>query len=276
MIDGALVAPVGRVIKRLRLGRPVVSGEVRRVHAEIEGQPVIFCTDMQNDPIQKSHRKGRFYEAVELDWLKRVLPEGGVFVDIGANVGNHTLYAALLLKAARVIPFEPNPLAYDLLVQNVLVNRLGDVVDIAKLGVGVSDGHADGYAMEARRKNLGGARMLPGEGEIEVFPAHALLDNVVPDVIKIDVEGMEMKVLSGLEPLLARCRPVLMVEVSNEREAAFFAWASAQGYGHVVSHQRYRTNKNHLIADLAEVDRLKALVAPEAEPDTAAELEPTT
>ena len=276
MIDGALVPPVRRVMKRLRLGRPVVSGELRLVHAQIERQAVVFCTDMQNDPIQKSHRKGRFYEAVELDWMKRVFPKGGVFVDIGANVGNHTLYAALILKAGRVIPFEPNPLAYNLLLQNVLVNRLNDVVDLSKLGVGVSDHHAGGFAMEARRKNLGGAKMLAGEGDLEVYPAHELLNGIVPDVVKIDVEGMEMEVLSGLEPLLERCRPMLMVEVDNDREATFFAWAEAQGYGRVATHARYRTNKNHLMADRAQVDRLIEALPPATEPEPAPKLEPTT
>ena len=255
------VPPVRRLLKRLAARQPVVSGPLRLTHGEVEGQRVIFCTDKKDDPIQKAHRKGRFYEAPELGWLKAVFPAGGTFVDIGANVGNHTLYAALMLKAGRVIPFEPNPLAYGLLVQNVLVNGLADVVELSMLGVGVSDRHEGGFAMETREKNLGGAKMLAGAGEIEVFPGHDLLAGSVPDLIKIDVEGMEISVLSGLEPLLERCRPAMLVEVDNENDAAFRAWVSARGYTTVATHQRYRTNKNHLIADTARGEALRALRA---------------
>lgn len=258
----ALVPAISRLMKRMRLNRPIVSGKIRLVHAVVQGMPVTFCVDMKNDPIQRNHRRGTFYELPELTGLKRVFPEGGVFVDIGANVGNHTLYAALFLKAGRVIPVEPNPLAYGLLVQNVLVNRLSDIVDVSKLGVGVSDTRAGGFAMEPRKRNLGGAKMLAGEGEIEVYPAADLLEGVTPDLIKVDVEGMEMEVLSGLDPVLERSRPTILIEVHNDNEAAFFDWAAAQGYGLVATHQRYRKNKNHLIADARQLDAVRAAYAP--------------
>ena len=58
--------------------------------------------------------------------------------------------------------------------------------------------------MEKRERNLGGAKMLEGEGELEVFSADELLDGETPDMIKIDVEGMEMKVLKGLTKTLKR------------------------------------------------------------------------
>ena len=262
----ALVPEIARVMKRARLGRPVVSEKLSLVHTVVDGVPVTFCTDRTRDPIQRHHRKGGFYEAQELAGLGRIFPEGGVFVDIGANVGNHTLYAALFLKAAQVIPIEPNPVAYRLLVQNVLVNRLSDVVDLSRLGVGVSDKRAGGYAMEPRRTNLGAAKMLDGAGEIEVWPAAELLDGVAPDLVKIDVEGMEMLVLSGLEPVLAAHRPVVLVEVQLENEAAFLDWVAAQGYGVVATHQRYKENRNQLIAEAGRVEALKAAWGPGEDP----------
>lgn len=226
------------------------------VHTQVAGKRVTFCVNMERDPVQRNHRKGTFYELKALAALRNVFPDNGVFVDIGANVGNHSLYAALFLNARRVIPFEPNPRAYDLLIQNVLVNRLETVFDLSNLGVGVSDEPMSGFAMEERDRNLGAARMLPGEGSLSVVKGDEVLSGESPDFIKIDVEGMEMRVLSGLEQTLQRCSPVLLIEVDNTVEDAFFDWADAQGYGLVFTHQRYKTNKNHVIAPK---DRLPAL-----------------
>jgi FkbM family methyltransferase len=231
------------------------------VHAQVLGRGVVFCVNMENDPIQRNHRKGTFYELKELMDLQPIFPAGGVFVDIGANVGNHTLFAALHLAAGRVIPFEPNRQAYDLLIQNVLVNGLRDVVDLGFLGVGLSDRHDGGFQMEERKRNLGGARMLAGQGELEVYRADDILADVTPDMIKIDVEAMEMQVLNGLSGVLDRCRPILLVEVDNENEAAFGDWMNDNGYDLVSTHQRYRTNKNHIIADRAQSGALKQKLA---------------
>lgn len=253
-----MIPRIKRIHKRLRLGRPVESVKLQLIHTRVLGAPVTFCVNMKNDPIQRNHRRGQFYEMSELSRLRRIFPEGRVFADIGANVGNHTLFAAKFLKASKVIPFEPNPRAFELLVQNVLVNGMGDVVDLSKLGVGVSDANSGGFAMQDRERNLGGAKMLEGEGDLEVFPGHELLADVTPDFIKIDVEGMEMQVLSGLEPVLKRCRPILMVEVDNTAEEAFMGWVAAQGYAVLSTHQRYRLNKNHLICDAGQLEALKA------------------
>ena len=243
---------VERINKRLRLGRPVTSRPVQLTTARIRDRRVIFCTDMENDPIQRNHRRGQFYEAKELAGLAELFPAGGTFVDIGANVGNHSLYAALFLGAARVIAFEPNPLAYRLLVQNVLVNGLEQVIDLSRLGVGVGAREEGGYSMERRRRNLGGAKMLPGEsGKLRVLPGDTLLEGEAPALIKIDVEGMEMAVLEGLKATLRQHRPVLLVEVDNENEAAFMEWAEAAGYDVARTVQRYRLNKNHLLTPRA-------------------------
>lgn len=258
-----MIPRIKRIQKRLRLGRPVESVRLQLVHARVLDEPVIFCVNMKNDPVQRNHRRGQFYEMSELQRLRTIFPEGGVFADIGANAGNHTLFAAKYLRASKVIPFEPNPRAFELLVQNVLVNGLADVVDLSRLGIGVSDQQAGGFAMQDRERNLGGAKMLEGKGDLEVHRGDALLADVTPDFIKVDVEGMEMKVLSGLSGVLERCRPVMMVEVDNEIEAQFTDWVTAQGYAVLSTHQRYRLNKNHLICDASDLERLKHAYEPE-------------
>jgi len=247
---------VGRILRKLAGGKPVSAKNLVITHTRVAGQPVSFCTNMENDPIQRNHRRGRFYEQRELGQLKALFPEGGSFIDIGANVGNHTLYAGLILKAGRVVPVEPNPRAWRLLVHNVLVNRLEGVVELGKLGVGLSDQRAEGYAMENRARNLGGAKMLPGAGDLVVLPGDELLAGETPDLIKIDVEGMEMQALAGLEATISQHRPVLLVEVDNQNEAAFADWVAGHDYDVAETVQRYRLNKNHLLVPKA-VDKVK-------------------
>lgn len=265
-----MIPRIKRLNKRLRLGRPVESVSLQLVHTRVLDEAVTFCVNMKNDPVQRNHRRGQFYEMSELTRLRTIFPEGGVFADIGANVGNHTLFAAKYLKASKVIPFEPNPKAFELLIQNVLVNGLADVVDLSMIGVGVSDEQSGGFAMQDRDRNLGGAKMLEGEGDLEVHRGDALLAEVTPDFIKIDVEGMEMKVLSGLSGVLERCRPVMMVEVDNDVEETFLSWVAEQGYAVLSTHQRYRLNKNHLICDAGRLADLQAAYGAE---ETAPELE---
>jgi len=219
---------------------------VEITRAEINGQAVVFATDMVRDPIQRSHRGGVFFEPEELALIQSHLPKGGTFVDIGANVGNHSLFAGLFTDAARIIPFEPNPLAYRLLVLNVVLNRLEDRVVFDHLGCGASDLDRDGFAMTEQIKNLGAARMVAGAGEISTVRPDDVLRDEVPDVIKIDVEGMEIQVLRGLQKTIARTRPVLLLEVNRENIHDFADWRLAHGFVIPVSIKHYPENRNFL------------------------------
>ena len=212
------------------------------------GRRVLFATDKEADPIQRAHRNASFYEAEELALLQAHVKPGACFVDIGANVGNHTLYAAMFLDAARVIPVEPNPLALRLLLLNVMLNGVDDRVVKTGLGFGLSDHEAEGFGMEARTKNLGAARMQAGKGDLRVLTGDALLDGESPDFIKIDVEGMEMLALGGLAKTIARSRPKMLIEVDQENYDAFDDWRVTAGYEVIETIQRYTTNKNFLLA----------------------------
>lgn len=230
-----------------RRGAPFSVRGIDVVFARILGKNMRFAVDMENDPIQRRHRKGIFYEMKELNALLGVFPLGGVFVDIGANVGNHSLFAARYLGASRVIPFEPNPRAYKLLMTNVLLNDLGGIIDTSHLGFGLADKEEGGYGMRNVERNLGGADMVAGEGDLVVKTGDEVLARVTPSFIKIDVEGMEMRVLAGLEKTIARAKPVLLVEVDVVNDAAFAAWTEAAGYDVARVFQRYATNKNYMI-----------------------------
>ncbi|ABF63977.1 Methyltransferase FkbM [Ruegeria sp. TM1040] len=238
------------IVARISSGQSVGFADVSLYTSEIHGRRMVFSVDMQRDPIQRSHREGHFYEEEELSVIKSLFPLGGTFVDIGANVGNHGLYAAAFLSAARVIPFEPNPKALKLLLANISANGLAPKYDLSHLGKGLGDAPRAGFGMEARDRNLGAAKMLAGEGDIEITTGDLALQDEQVDFIKIDVEGMEILVLSGLQDTIKRCRPALLVEVDRENDAAFHALIEQMGYGVFDTLQRYNRNKNYVIKPL--------------------------
>ena len=174
----------------LNAGAPVQFDGIDVIACRIFGRDVRFAVDMERDPIQRSHRQGFFYESTELEAIRAALPLGATFVDIGANVGNHGLFAALFLNPQRVIPIEPNPLAYRLLLANVALNGLIGVFDLSHIGIGLSDVETGGFGMEDRTRNLGAAKMQAGSGDIRVTTGDRILADEAPDMIKIDVEGM--------------------------------------------------------------------------------------
>lgn len=235
--EGLTVTPPGQIVRSV-----------------IHGQPVQFFIADPRDTIQKVHATGQFYEAEELEIIRQWCPPGAVFCDIGSNVGNHAIYALKYLHAARVILCEPNPLAIEILLTNLGLNGLLDRCDRSKLGYGLSDRNEDGLVIKARRRNLGGGRIQEAAdaeaapGSITLRRGDELLADITPDFVKIDVEGMEMSVLSGLSGLLERCRPVFFVEVDNANRAAFKTWAEDHGYALRARFRRCRANENLLVA----------------------------
>lgn len=126
--------------------------------------------------------------------------EGGRAVDVGAQVGNHTLFLAIVC-GLNVSAFEPNPTDHKRLLDNIALNHLATV---EAHNIALSD--VPGRAAPAPRGTL-----TLGTGDVKVATLDSLhLDDVT--VIKVDVEGMEARVLAGGLETLTRCRPVVYCE----------------------------------------------------------------
>jgi FkbM family methyltransferase len=211
--------------------------------ASFEGMTVRFFVANENDEIQQEHLAGRFYEPEELAIIARHY-DGSAFLDVGANVGNHTLYAAVVLKAPRVIAVEPNEAAAKILELNILLNALGERVEILRYGFSSRAATASiGFSPEL---NLGATRLVEGEGSIRLDAGDNLIREDV-GFIKIDTEGFELDVLAGLAGTITRCRPTLFVEVESKNEDAFHRFAAEHAYQVAERFQRYETAVNYLM-----------------------------
>ena len=233
-------------LRALRQGQARALGRYQVVRSSHAGRPVFFAVRDRHDVIQRHHLRGRFYELPELRLIASAFRRGGTFFDFGANVGNHTLYAALVLEAGRVVPVEPNPEAVATLVANVALNRIEDRVEGQWLGFATGRETRGGYALAAPEGNLGAGRLTSGAGEILAVRGDAIVDEDRADFVKIDVEGMEIEVLAGLAATIARDRPPVFVEVAAQNRAAFDRWCDAAGYRVAGTHKRYKGSENFL------------------------------
>lgn len=141
------------------------------------------------------------------------LQEGDIVLDVGANVGNHTLYLAGIGQA-RVLAFEPNQHLADAICQSVTLNHFQDRIQVNIVGVGERGGLA-AFDKEVP-DNLGAQALTLGEGPIEIVALDEQQIDRPVRMIKIDVEGMELPVLKGAEAIIRRDSPIIYIECADE------------------------------------------------------------
>lgn len=209
----------------------------------LAGVELRFFVEEETDWIQRHHRRGELYESEELAIIAREY-KGGVFVDVGANVGNHSIYVAKLLDAPAVIAFEPVALCAEILAINILLNECHHVVELRRVGLSDRAGraHASGDLY-----NLGATRLeIAADGPIELVKGDDVLASTAVGFIKIDTEGFELRVLDGLRSTIARCRPPLFVEVENENIDPFKSFCGSSDYRVSDEFRRYPEATNFL------------------------------
>lgn len=193
------------------------------------------------------------YEAETTCLIDAVLPDDGVFYDIGANWGFFALFAASRPGfRGRVHAFEPLPATYADL--DSLVTQAGLRNTITCHQMAASDKESAGSMVVEDGLHSGIARLRAGGDGVSV-PLRRLddLDLPPPAVMKIDVEGHEAEALTGASRLLETIRPLVVFEswceprnpditfepfrVLAEKDYVFFqpAWArDATGYHYGV------------------------------------------
>lgn len=158
------------------------------------------------------------YEPCESYVLCRVLAPGMTFVDGGANVGQYTLLAATAVgPRGHVLAFEPVPRTCARLRANVEGSGLSRVT-VERRALWREDGEVRLGLPAGKHGNAGAYGVGAGDAD-EVAPA-VRLDTYCAaagvarvDVVKLDLEGAELAALQGMRGVLARDRPLLLVEV---------------------------------------------------------------
>jgi len=160
---------------------------------------------------------GEFSEG-EVDLFRQIIKPGQIVVEVGANIGAHTIWLANWVgNDGAVLAIEPQRIVYQTLCANVALNNLTNV-HCFHAAAGRAPGKIQVPSLDFTQTNNFGGISLDGirNGEaVPVLTVDALnLSNC--HFLKIDVEGMEEQVLEGSTQCIRDCRPVLYVE--NDRE----------------------------------------------------------
>jgi FkbM family methyltransferase len=175
---------------------------------------------------------GEFSER-EAQMLSQALGPGATVVEVGANIGTHTVQLAKLVgPQGTVLAFEPQRIIFSLLCANLMLNEQFHVQPI-RAAVGDTHGSMPVPVLDPHAaQNFGGVSLGPS-GAGDTVPLVMLDDYTLPSLrlLKIDVEGMEIRVLKGARRTIAAHRPLLYVENDRpQNSAALIGLILALGY----------------------------------------------
>jgi FkbM family methyltransferase len=192
---------------RLKRGafRPMLSRLVNLLRAgpvDVSYQGASFRFYHQASATERGALFNPDYNIEELDFLRAHSPDGGVFVDIGANVGTYAMVLARQVgSSGKVIAIEPHPITHARLAFNRAASGASQVTLVAA-AAGPSDGE---LMIETDGDNLGASHIVTGEPASNAIKVPSLrLQRILDDAgvthvdaLKIDVEGFEDRVLTG-------------------------------------------------------------------------------
>ena len=202
-------AAIIRLAQRSRLKRgafrPMLSRLVNLLRAgpvDVQYQGASFRFYHQASATERGALFNPDYNLEELDFLRAHTPKGGVFVDVGANVGTYALVLARQVGGnGKVIAIEPHPVTHARLNFNREASGTTQVTLVAA-AAGPSDGE---LLIETDGDNLGASHIVSGQPAGQAIKVPALrLQRILAeagvsqvDALKIDVEGYEDRVLTG-------------------------------------------------------------------------------
>lgn len=172
--------------------------------------------------LQSFWNQGLFYESQPgeiLDYIAENYKMGN-YIDIGAGIGNHSLFFNQVCQADKVLAFEPNRNNYIRLLKNIILNSLNSKIKIFNFGLSSNLGVK--YFDQQDSTNLGIVKTSPN-GTQQNYVTY--LDSLKPiralkeiKLIKIDTEDYNIPILKGAIETISTHKPDLYIECGNEKE----------------------------------------------------------
>jgi len=212
----------------------------RTVPCRVKGQMILLDVETEIEEY-----RAETYETKEpetLEWIERFFQPQDVIYDVGANIGLYSLFAAKRLRSqCKIYAFEPESLNYAKLNKNIYINGLSGVIVPCCLAVSDSLGfdyfniHPNIFLPEQLGEGLVAGSALHGFGMSEDYagkqfkPVHRQGSLAVsldclwgtfgldfPNHIKIDVDGLEGKIIRGADRTLGDSRlKTILIEISS-------------------------------------------------------------
>ncbi|MDN8100037.1 FkbM family methyltransferase [Burkholderia multivorans] len=186
-----------------------------------------------DDPIGESLARYGEWAKAEIELVSHFIPMGSTVIDVGANIGTHSLaFAQYTGRTGRVIAIEPQPAVFDILARNVAENGLSQI-DLIQSGASSSSGEMFFSRLNYSGHINSGAIALDstsGETRVDVITLDSLQLECCA-FVKVDAEGMEFDVLKGAVDLIRRSAPTLLMEVNTvDRAIELNRFVSELGY----------------------------------------------
>jgi FkbM family methyltransferase len=206
LFDASLIlGKLDYIINKLSLADEIVELKGARFYVPMAPRDTI-----QNCLLSNS----AFYELDILQSIDKILTRDSIVIDIGANIGNHTVYWGKITNVKRIYSFEPVKSTFNILSRNIEINNLNQKVMI--YNVGLSDRTSRGTVVYYLLDNIGGTPVHKSDdGDIKlerIDNIKEINDEAAIDFVKIDVEGGEKDVLNGGVEFFNKYKPMVFIE----------------------------------------------------------------
>ena len=240
------------IITILRLnGRSRWSNEfIQQLDPSIEIKPKFFDDDKKNKPIWFRTGHGRLYwrarhtfdlEKETNDWIKN-FKETDIFYDVGANIGLYSIISSKLMNI-KTYSFEPDLMNARILYENIIKNDVSDLVKIFPFALADYDYCADLYLKTLSygdalhnldTKNLNVSDKNEAKVSIPAFSLDTIIKTLnleKPTKLKIDVDGIEIRILKGAKIALATVDEIIVEWArSNEDSKEILEFLDSLGF----------------------------------------------
>ena len=168
---------------------------------------------IEGDWISKSWEKKEFYELKLLEKI-RYLNIKGVYIDVGAHHGNHSIYFDKFCKSKKVISIEGNPHNFKYLKQNINNNCTNVILH----NIIVNDNPGETLYMQYSRCNTGNSRVIKNKNNNCCKNTSNSLDNLLINeknisLIKLDIKNYEYYALLGAVNVIEKHKPIIIIEL---------------------------------------------------------------
>ena len=200
----------------------------------------------------KNNERSGFAEINFLEITKKLIKENSIILDIGANVGNHSIYYEKEIGASKVLSFEPITPVFDRMVDNF---KLNNITKNTPYNIAISSKKSELKCISRLPDNYGSYWLWYNNEEykhpsergyvvhkgcdgssytdtIQSIPLNDMSLNDIEniDFMKIDVEGMEVEVLNGSLNIIRKYRPIIQIEVAIDNDIKVLGMLSSMGY----------------------------------------------
>lgn len=256
----------------VRLGRQLRKRYFNKHGLTSEKRTISIFGDVQVEVELGSYMGGSLFwfgmhHVNEIIVLNKLLKSNFTFIDVGANQGEFTVFAASKLKHGKVIAFEPVQKQFSMLVKNVQLNAFNNVElnpyglsdEIGEFPIftsinssvhsGVHEGLSSLFQSETRD-------VLEQVVQLKIFDDEYEKKLERFDVLKIDIEGAELFALRGMKKSLMKFKPLILIEINNETfNQAGYSSDDVINYLSTFGYEAYKIFRGKLIkVDCSKLD----------------------